>query len=124
MFHHSTNPTSFFSILIAVLIFSLSLAGVAGAGDSIVIGLPIPAPSIANTSLGDGALLNNDTGQSNTAIGYHALLGNESGNYNTAIGAVSLWANNRAAKTPPAESMRFSAILQATATLPPGTKHF
>ena len=31
MFSHSTNTASFFSVLIAALIFSLSLAGVAAA---------------------------------------------------------------------------------------------
>ena len=31
MFRHSTNTASFFSVLIAALIFSLSLAGVAAA---------------------------------------------------------------------------------------------
>ena len=31
MFRHSTNTASFFSVLMAVLIFSLSLAGVAAA---------------------------------------------------------------------------------------------
>ena len=39
MFSHSTNTASFFSVLMAALIFSLSLAGVAAAQ--------------GNTSLGD-----------------------------------------------------------------------
>jgi hypothetical protein len=45
MFHHPTNTASFFSVLIAALIFSLSLAGVAEAQ--------------SNTSLGSSALVNN-----------------------------------------------------------------
>ena len=42
MLRHSTNTASFFSVLMAVLIFSLSLAGVAAAQ--------------TNTSLGTSAL--------------------------------------------------------------------
>ena len=42
MFRHPTNTASFFTVLIAVLIFSLSLVGVAAAQ--------------TNTSLGTGAL--------------------------------------------------------------------
>ena len=48
MLRHSTNTASFFSVLIAALIFSLSLAGVAAAQ--------------TNTSLGTGALQSNTTG--------------------------------------------------------------
>ena len=55
MHRHSTHTASFFSVLIAALIFSLSLAGVAAAQ--------------GNTSLGTGALQNNTTGSFNTAIG-------------------------------------------------------
>ena len=60
MFRHSTNTASFFSVLIAALIFSLSLAGVAAAQ--------------GNTSLGTGALASNTTGSFNTAIGVNALI--------------------------------------------------
>ena len=60
MFSHSTNTASFFSVLIAALIFSLSLAGVAAAQ--------------GNTSLGTGALQNNTTGSFNTATGVNTLL--------------------------------------------------
>ena len=59
MHRHSTNTASFFSVLIAALIFSLSLAGVAAAQ--------------GNTSLGTGALQSNTTGSYNTAIGVDAL---------------------------------------------------
>ena len=48
MFCHSTNTASFFSVLMAALIFSLSLAGVASAQ--------------GNTSVGTGALQNNARG--------------------------------------------------------------
>ena len=48
MFRHSTNTVSFFSVLIAALIFSLSLAGVASAQ--------------GNTSVGTGALQKNARG--------------------------------------------------------------
>jgi hypothetical protein len=58
MFRHSTNAVSFFSVFIAALIFSLSLAGVAAAQ--------------SNTSLGSGALQSNTTGRDNTAIGVGA----------------------------------------------------
>jgi hypothetical protein len=60
MFRHSTNTASFFSVLIAALIFSLSLAGVAAAQ--------------GNTSLGTGALQNNTTRSFNTATGVNTLL--------------------------------------------------
>ena len=59
MFRHSTNTASFLSVVIAVLMFSLSLAGVAAAQQD-------------NTSLGTGALQNNTTGGFNTAIGSNA----------------------------------------------------
>ena len=65
MFCHSTNTASFFSVLMAALIFSLSLAGVAAAQ--------------GNTSLGTGALQNNTTGSYNTASGVDALFSNTTG---------------------------------------------
>ncbi|HEY6364948.1 MAG TPA: hypothetical protein VI585_09160, partial [Candidatus Binatia bacterium] len=79
MFSHSTNTALFFSVLIAALIFSLSLAGVAGAQ--------------SNTSLGTGALQNNTTGSFNTAIGLNALTDNTTGQDNTASGANALFSN-------------------------------
>ena len=79
MFSHSTNTASFFSVLIAALIFSLSLAGVAAAQ--------------GNTSLGTGALQNNTTGSFNTASGAFALVGNTTGQYNTASGLNALFGN-------------------------------
>ena len=72
MFRHSTNTASFFSVLMAALIFSLSLAGVAAAQ--------------TNTSLGTGALQSNTTGSYNTAIGFDALFSNTTGSFNTASG--------------------------------------
>jgi len=60
MYRNSTNTASFFSILVAALIFSLSLTGVAAAQ--------------TNTSLGTGALVSNTTGSANTAIGVQALV--------------------------------------------------
>ena len=65
MFRHSTNTASFFSVLIAALIFSLSLAGVAVAQ--------------SNTSLGTGVLASNTTGFQNTATGIQALEANTNG---------------------------------------------
>jgi Tfp pilus assembly protein PilV len=79
MFCHSTNTASYFSVLIAALIFSLSLAGFAVAQ--------------GNTRLGTGALQNNTTGQYNTASGFDALVFNTTGDYNTASGAYVLFSN-------------------------------
>jgi hypothetical protein len=75
MFSHSTNMAWFFSVLIAALIFSLSLAGVAWAQ--------------GNTSFGTGALQSNTTGSFNTAIGLNALVSNTTGFFNTASGAAT-----------------------------------
>src|SRR5215813_3413390 len=58
MFSHS-NTARFFCVLIAALIYSLSLAGVASA-------------QTGNTSLGTDALAHNTTGIDNTAIGAFA----------------------------------------------------
>ena len=77
MFRHST--ARFFSVLIAVLMFSLSLAGVAAAQ--------------GNTSLGTGALQNNTTGSFNTATGSNALTDNTTGSFNSASGANALIGN-------------------------------
>ena len=79
MFRHSTDTASFFSVLIAALIFSLSLAGVAAAQ--------------GNTSLGTGALQNNTTGSFNTASGVNALFSNTTGEDNTANGLNALFRN-------------------------------
>jgi hypothetical protein len=48
---------------------------------------------LANTFLGDDALINNTTGDFNTAIGSHALLGNTIGIENTASGVNALGSN-------------------------------
>ena len=79
MFHHSTNTASFFSGLIAALIFSLSLAGIAVAQ--------------SNTSLGTGALTSNTTGANNTATGLNTLFSNTTGFFNTATGVNALFSN-------------------------------
>src|SRR5437016_5923543 len=79
MSRYSTDTASFFSVLIAALIFSLSLAGVAAAQ--------------GNTSLGTGALQNNTTGSFNTAIGVDALFSNSTGSLNTASGVNALLSN-------------------------------
>ena len=79
MFSHATNTAWFFSVLIAALIFSLSLAGVAAAQ--------------GNTSFGTSALQNNTTGEFNTAIGLQALFSNSTGSANTAIGVNALRSN-------------------------------
>jgi trimeric autotransporter adhesin len=76
MFQHSINAASFFSCLIAALIFSLALARVTVAQ--------------MNTSLGTGALQSNTTGNNNTAIGFEALFGNTEGIENTATGVLAL----------------------------------
>jgi trimeric autotransporter adhesin len=67
------------SILIATLIFSLSLARVAAAQ--------------GNTSLGTGALQNNTAGSFNTANGVSALFFNTTGDSNTASGLGALGSN-------------------------------
>jgi hypothetical protein len=79
MFRHSNNTASFFSVLMAALGFSLSLAGVAAA---------------QNTNVGRDALQRNTTGHSNTAIGVNALFYNTTGSVNTAIGADALSRNS------------------------------
>ena len=79
MFRQSTNTESFFSILIAAFIFSLSLAGVAAAQN--------------NTASGYGALFSNTTGSLNTASGLNALAINTTGNNNTASGFQALFNN-------------------------------
>jgi len=78
----SSKPASFFSVLIATLIFSLSLAGVAAAQSK-----------LNNTRLGKGALDNNTTGFDNTAIGADALFLNNTGSENTATGGNALQSN-------------------------------
>ena len=80
MFRHSTTTASFLSVVIAVLMFWLSLAGVAAAQQD-------------NTSLGTGALVSNTTGDLNTAIGANALLSNTTGDFNTASGVAALFLN-------------------------------
>src|SRR5262245_8613959 len=76
MFRHSTNTASFFSVLMAALIFALSLAG--------------STLAQGNTSFGVNALASNTTGNFNTAVGLNALFSNSIGDFNTASGAQAL----------------------------------
>ena len=66
MFRHSTNTASFLSVVIAVLMFSLSLAGVAAAQQD-------------NTSLGTGALEQHHGRASTPPSESNALLSNTTG---------------------------------------------
>ena len=93
MFRHSSNTVSFFSVLIAVLIFSLSLWGIAAAqgNDAGIAAARRKAPG--NTSLGKGALHNNTKGSNNTALGADALFFNTTGSQNTATGFEALFSN-------------------------------
>ena len=78
MFRHSTNTASFLSVVIAVLMFSLSLAGVAAAQRQ-------------HQSGDRRASVNNTTGDLNTAIGVNALFSNTTGSFNTASGVDALF---------------------------------
>jgi len=96
MFCHSTNTASFFSVLIAALIFSLSLARVAAAQGNTSLGtrtLQSNTTGSFNTAIGHQALLSNTTGDRNTASGVNALVFNTIGDYNTASGAYVLFSN-------------------------------
>ena len=75
MLRHSTHTASFFTVLMAVLIFSLSLAG---------------AAAQTNTSLGTNALVSNTTGINNTATEFQTLSNNTTGSANTASGVNAL----------------------------------
>ncbi len=79
MFDHSTHPDSFFSVLMAALILSLSLVEVAAAQ--------------TNTSLGTNAFVSNTTGINNTAVGFQTLFSNTTGSANTASGVSALVLN-------------------------------
>jgi len=100
MFSHSTNTASFFSVLIAAVIFLLFAAGGSWA-----------AKSQDNTDLGKDALKNNTTGIANTAIGVQALFDNTIGNFNTAIGAN---ADVSAVNLSNATAIGFGAIVNAS----------
>ena len=97
MFCHTTNTTSFFSVLIAALICSISLAGGAAAQTNTKLGsgaLQKNTVGLLNTASGFNALYNNTTGDSNTASGANALVSNILGNSNTASGFNALYNNN------------------------------
>jgi trimeric autotransporter adhesin len=105
---------SFSSLVIAALILSLCLVGVAAAQ--------------GNTSLGTGALQNNTTGSFNTATGASALFSNTTGNANTASGlnvltnnttgsnntAIGAGANVSAGNLTNATAIGFAALVNAS----------
>ena len=96
MLSHSTYTTSFFSVLIGALIFSLSLAGVAWAQTNTSLGtnaLFSNTTGINNTAIGFDALVSNTAGSANTATGVNALASNTTGGFNTAIGVQALGFN-------------------------------
>ncbi len=96
MFSHSTHPASPFSILIATLIFSLSLARVAAAQGNTSLGtgaLQNNTTGSLNTASGVNALFSNSTGTNNTAGGLNALRNNTTGSFNTATGVSALFFN-------------------------------
>src|SRR4029450_8575072 len=100
MVRHSTNTASLCSVLLAALIVSLSLVGVAaaqttsrGQDQTALLG---PSRSLIN-STGDfntasvfNALYANTTGDFNTASGFNALYANTTGDFNTASGVNAL----------------------------------
>ena len=96
MFCHSTNTISFFCVLIADLIFSLSLAGIAAAQGNTSLGtgaLQSNTTGSYNTASGVDALFSNTTGFDNTASGVNALFSNTTGSFNTASGVQALQSN-------------------------------
>ena len=108
MFNHSTNTASFFSVLTAALIFSLSLAGVAAAQGNTSLGtdaLQNNTTGEFNTASGASALFSNTTGSLNTASGVSALVSNTMGFQNTASGVQALFSNTTGESTPPAVSL-------------------
>jgi hypothetical protein len=105
MFQHSTTASSF-SILIAALIFSFSLTGVAAAQGNTSLGngaLQNNTTGSFNTATGNSALFSNTTGSQNTANGVNALVLNTTGAFNTANGVNALFSNTA---IPPAEAVR------------------
>ena len=105
MFRHSTNTASFLSVVIAVLMFWLSLAGVAAAQGNTSLGtgaLQNNTTGSFNTATGSNALTGNTTGSFNSASGANALIGNTTGDYNTASGVNALFSNTTGGSTPPA----------------------
>jgi trimeric autotransporter adhesin len=96
MSNHSTSTAWFCSVLIAGLIFSLSLLGVAAAQGNTSLGtdaLQNNTTGTFNTAIGQRALFSNTTGGSNTAIGGNALISNTFGDFNTASGTFALSGN-------------------------------
>ena len=96
MFNHSTNTAWFFSVLMAALIFSLPLAGVAWAQGNTILGtgaLQNNTTGSFNTAIGLSTLFSNSTGSLNTANGVNALVSNTVGDFNTASGVNALFSN-------------------------------
>jgi hypothetical protein len=89
MFRHSTSSAWFFSVLIAALIFSLSLAGLAAAQGNTNFGVNSLATNTTgsfNSAFGVQSLFGNTAGQNNAAFGVNALFSNTLGNFNTVSG--------------------------------------
>src|SRR5262245_20472538 len=97
MFSHSTNTASFFSVLMALLVFSISLMQVAEAQGNTSLGINALGTNTTgnfNTAIGLNALFSNSTGSQNTATGVNALLSNTTGSFNTANGLQALLSNS------------------------------
>src|SRR4029450_4901511 len=103
MVRHSTNTASLCSVLLAALIVSLSLVGVAaaqttsrGEDQTALLGpssMRINSTGALHTASAFNALYANTTGDFNTASGVNALLSTTTGGNNTASGAYALLNN-------------------------------
>jgi trimeric autotransporter adhesin len=114
MYSHFTNTTSFFSVLMAALIVSFSIAGGAAAQSNTSLGtgaLQNNTTGSFNTATGASALFSNTTGNANTASGLNVLTNNTTGNNNTAIGA---GANVSAGNLTNATAIGFAALVNAS----------
>jgi Chaperone of endosialidase len=114
MYSHFTNSTSFFSVLMAALIVSFSIAGGAAAQSNTSLGtgaLQNNTTGSFNTATGASALFSNTTGNANTASGLNVLTNNTTGNNNTAIGA---GANVSAGNLTNATAIGFAALVNAS----------
>jgi hypothetical protein len=92
----SKNIAGSLFVLIAALVFSLSLVGIAAAQDNTSLGmgaLRSNTTGTENTASGVNALGSDATGSLNTASGVNALGSNTTGSYNTASGRYALFSN-------------------------------